>query len=135
MSALKRMYFEKKGTEDDFEIIYMSLDCNKSPSLFLMSIQEMPWLIHAYVPDFAARLAEKLFGFPSNIPAIAAFGPDGHLETKETNLIFKKEWNSKYPFIKTDMCEEVLRELRSSNKFYSWDLDTLKAEITGDYVF
>lgn len=114
------MYLEKKGTEDDFEIIYISLDCDESPSSFLLSIQEMPWLVHSYVPDFAASLAKMVFELPFQLPAIAAFGPDEHLLTKESNLAFKKEWNSMYPFIEADMCKEVHRKLQIE---HNWDLD------------
>lgn len=127
MPALKRMYLEKKGTRDDFEIIYISLDCDESPSSFPMSIQEMPWLVHSYVPDFSIFLVYKVFKLPFDIPAIAVFGPNGHLETKESNLAFKKEWNSKYPFIEADMDKEVHMELQNRHK---WDLDILKE----DYV-
>lgn len=91
LPELKRMYLEKKGeTYDDFEIIYISLDCDESTTSFPSSIREMPWLVHSFVPHFAVSLSEKVFEFPPVLPAIAAFGRDGHLVTKECNLAFKK---------------------------------------------
>lgn len=119
MPELKRMYHESIGTNYQFEIIYISLDCEESPSSFSRSIQEMSWLIHSFDSVFAISLAKKVFGFPPHLPAIAAFRADGHLLTKESNLAFKKEWNYEYPFIQTDMSEDIRRELINR---YKWDL-------------
>lgn len=121
LPILKKMYDESKGTHDHFEVIYISLDCVESPSSFPRGIQRMSWLIHAYAPQFAVDLAKRVFGNFPRLPAIAAFGPNGHLETKESNLAFKEVWNSKYPFIQADMDEEVCREL--IDNMYQWDLD------------
>lgn len=123
MGELKKLYHEKKGIYDDFEIVYISLDCDESSTSFPKCIQEMPWLIHAYVPHFSASLARMVFKVPFHLPAIAAFGTDGHLQTKETNLAFKEEWDTKYPFIEADMCKEVHREIQH---IHNWDLDILK---------
>lgn len=123
MPELRRMYLEKKGgTDDDFEIIYISLNCDESTTSFPSSIREMPWLVHSFVPHFAVSLSKKVFEFPRVFPAIAAFGRDGHLVTKESNLAFKKGWNSKYPFIKAEMDDEVRWELVD---MHNWDLERL----------
>ncbi|KAL6549533.1 hypothetical protein OROHE_008650 [Orobanche hederae] len=85
LSKLKKMYDESKGTDDHFEVIYISLDCVETPYSFPRGIQRMPWLIHSYAPRFAEDLAKRVFPVFPRLPAIAAFGPDGHLETKESN--------------------------------------------------
>lgn len=82
------------------------------PSSFLDCFQEMPWLILWFGPEYTVSLTRELFDvFPPRLPAIAAFGPDGHLETKESNLAFKNDFYSEYPFIQADMSEEVCVEL------------------------
>lgn len=121
LPLLKQMYLEKKGTNEYFEIIYISLDCDKSPSSFASCIQEMPWLVHAHVPEYAVALMEDLFDLPVPIPAIAAFGPDWHLVSKESNLAFKTDWNPEYPFI-SDLGVEVLKDL---TKKHRWDLKNI----------
>lgn len=120
LPKLKKMYDKYKGTDDQFEVIYMSLGCALSPSSFDQSIRNMPWLIHAYEPQFATAVAERLFGMPPLLPAIAAFEADGHLDTKESNLAFKKHWDSKYPFIQAEMDDEICRELKYQ---HHWDLN------------
>ncbi|KAL6539798.1 hypothetical protein OROHE_011569 [Orobanche hederae] len=123
LPQLRRMYLEKKGGKgDDFKIIYISLDCDESTTSFPSSIREMPWLVHSFIPHFAVSLSEKVFEFPPVLPAIAAFGRDGHLETKESNLAFKKGWNSNYPFIQAEMDDEVRWELVD---MHDWDLERL----------
>lgn len=124
LPELRRMYCEKKeGTDDDFEIIYISLDCDESITSFSACIQEMPWLVHAFIPHFSYSLSKKVFQRPPVLPAIAAFRRDGYLDTKESNLAFKKEgWSSKYPFIQDNMDEEVRWELVDKHR---WDLERL----------
>lgn len=90
----------------------------------------MPWLVHAFEAEFATALVQQVFDvFPPRLPAIAAFGPDGHLETKESNLAFKNNSNSKYPFIEGNLDVEVHRELIH---YYGWDLDRI---IASDFSF
>lgn len=81
-----QMYLEMQKTDDSFEIIYISLDCDQSLSSFPNYIHEMLWLVHSFVPDFANFLVRKVFEFeePVNLPAITAFGPTGHLVAKES---------------------------------------------------
>lgn len=122
LPRLKRMYNDKKGTSGEFEVVYISMDCDEKPSSFLSSIQLMPWLFHPFVPDFAVTLYEKVFQYPPHLPAIAEFGPDGHLQTKASNLSLKAKWKSTFPFIQTDMAEEVHKELVHR---YKWDLNSL----------
>lgn len=72
----------------------------------------MPWLVHAFAPDYALFLVQKIFNmYPPVIPAIAAFGVDGHLETKESNLALKMDADPNYPFIHASMDKEVHQEL------------------------
>lgn len=123
---LRRMYDHKKGTRDEFEVVYISLDCNEKPSSFLRSIQKMPWLFHSFVPDFAVSLYEKVFQYPPRLPAIAAFGSDGHLQTKLSNLFCRAELNSVFPFIQADLDREVHREILST---YRWDLQRLFSSV------
>lgn len=112
LPVLKRIYEEKRAN-DDFEIIYISLDCDECPSSFDNSIQEMPWLVHPFIPNFAHSLIRRLFNvYPlANLPAIAAFGSHGHLDTKESGLAFKCLSKPVYPFIQADMHQEVYMEL------------------------
>lgn len=120
LPALRERY-EKQGPKDDFEIVYLSLDCNENMSSFRKSIETMPWLVHAYAPDFAVLLAKQLFGDHLRLPAIAAFGPSGHLETKESNLALKEgRGDLKYPFIEASMDKEVEQELIHRYK-WGWD--------------
>lgn len=82
----------------------------------------MPWLVHAFVPQFSVYLSKRVFELPPRLPAIAAFGRDGYLETKESNLAVKKSWNSEYPFIQADMGVAVHKELID---MHGWDLEDL----------
>lgn len=123
LQSLKQMYLYYRGTTEEFEIIYISLDCDEAPTSFESSIVDMPWLVHAHIPDFAISLLVKLFEYvPPPLPAIATFGRDGHLVTMESNLLFKNTWNNKFPFIQESMEEEVLKGLRATHK---WDLRRL----------
>lgn len=116
--------YEKKRS-DEFEIVYMSLDCDEvSPSSFLSSIQSIPWLVHALAPDFAVSLARVLFSFPLHLPALVAFDADGHMESKQTNLLFKVDCNPDYPFI-SEMDEEVHFDLLTREK---WGFEHLDQE-------
>lgn len=119
MPKLVEAYEKNKGTKDEFEVVYVSLDCEESSSSFRKGIQEMPWLVHAYMPAFAVSLCEKIFNRRPKLPAIAAFNDAGNLETKAYNLAFKDEWNSSFPFIGNDMSKLVCKEL--INK-YKWNL-------------
>lgn len=78
----------------------------------------MRWFVHACVPHFDASLAEKVFEVPFHLPAIAAFGFDGHLEAKDTNLAFKVEWSITYPFIEAHLCKEVHREEKLELEYF-----------------
>lgn len=125
MPALKQLYLQQRkrsnkdvDVDDDFEIIYISLGCIESPTSFVASIQAMPWLVHPFAPYFGVKLAAKIFD-SLKLPAIAAFGADGHLETKESNLGFKKKWDSKYPFIQPEMDDEVHSEILHKHN-YKW---------------
>lgn len=119
LPKLKKLYDENNGTAEHFEVIYISLDCVQSTRSFPQGIQKMQWLIHAYEPRFAHSLAERVFGVIPCLPAIAAFGSDGNLLTKESNLGFKEVWNCKYPFIEADIDEEVCKELMD---VHHWNL-------------
>lgn len=120
MEMLKMIY-ENKGPDDDFEIIYIPLDCEEDLYSFPRSVDRMPWLIHAFAPDFSVELASRVFGAVPRLPAIAAFGTSGHLETKESKLALKvRAENPMYPFIESSMDEEVKAELIAK---YKWDLD------------
>lgn len=119
------MYQQMYGTAEHFEVIYISLDCIESAASFDMCIREMPWLIHSFVPEFAARLISRLFGYASivHFPTIAAFGPHWDLVGKESNLAFKKTWDSKYPFVAKYSAEEEIQ--RDLSRKYGWDLERL----------
>lgn len=122
LPELKQIY-EKKGTDDDFEIVYISLDCNEMTSSFGNSIQGMPWLVHAFNQQFSLRLTIKLFGvYPPRLPALAAFDRDGRLVTKRSNLAFREELKSKYLLDQADMDEEVNEELIC---WHQWDLKSV----------
>lgn len=118
MTKLKSIYAERKGSEDEFEIIYISFDCGYAPSSYSDCIEEMPWLIHPYQPDFSDCLARKVFKRLPLLPAIAAFGTSGQLVSKASNLLFEQHINSTYPFIRS-MEDEVLEELIHERE---WDL-------------
>lgn len=91
------------------------------PSSFSSSVQRMPWLVHSLVPDFTFVLGQGAFGlFSPHVAAIAAFGSDGHLQTEESNLLFKQEWNPKYEFIADQVFYYELVH------FYKLDMDRLK---------
>lgn len=123
LHALKEIYLEKKGTTDQFEILYISMDWNWSRTSFSARVKEIPHLVHAYVPNFAKTLVEKVFGSVPHLPAIAAFGSDGNLQTKESNLLVKKTWSSQYPFIQGDMEEDICNELVYHRNF--WNLQNI----------
>lgn len=110
MRVLEQMC-EKKEHDDSFEIIYMSMDSKiSSPSSFHGKIHVTMWLVNTLAP-IVVPLAKRLYASPLQLPAIAAFGADGHLEAKESDLASKNEWSLDYPFIKADMDEEVRVEL------------------------
>lgn len=118
LDLLRSLYHSKDGTNFEFEIIYMSLD--ESMDDFLTSIKEMPWLMYPFFPEFSLRLAGKIFGFtPPRLPAIAAFGVDGKLVTKQSNLLSHGFQSNDFPFIQADMDDEICKELMFR---YKWDL-------------
>lgn len=122
MPELMRIYNEKKGTKESFEIIYMSLDCEKSESYFLRSIRKMPWVAHPFDPELSADMVAFFFGLKlphDRLPAIVAFKQNGDIVTKESNLATKEEWSTSFPFIRTDM-DEFRRVLVDR---YKWDLE------------
>lgn len=93
LSTLGRMYDDQTGANDDhFEITYISMDCD-DPSACL--VQRMSWWVCSLDQLNACSLATRLFTFrhPS-LPAIAAFGPNEHLEAKDSNLNSKTGLNS-----------------------------------------
>lgn len=111
------MYDEQTGANDDhFEVIYLSLD-DEDPSA--CGDLQMPWWVCSVDKKHARSLAYELFDTGRISPAIVAFGLNGHLETRESNLANKACLNSKYPFIQ-DMEEAVCKEL---NIMYQWDLE------------
>lgn len=125
LPELQNLYKEMYGTVDHFEVIYLSLDCVRYARSFPMCIQEMPWLIHSFLPDFAATLMTRLFGYDHaiRIPAIAAFGPQWNLVGKEENLAFKMFDNSDYPFVAPYSTEAAVRQDFSTK--YGWNLQRM----------
>lgn len=135
-SLLKQVYYAGHwpchiGMPWEFEVIYVSLDCgeyNCGKSIpFFNSIKEVPWLIHAFVPCFGAALAHEVFGiYPPHLPAIAVFGPDGHLETKLSNLGFEDHRGNLESLLRGEdyMDEEFHKEVVDR---YQWDLDNVIA--------
>lgn len=121
LSKLQGLY-QSKTADQDFEIVYMSLDCDES-SLFPKAVQAMPWVAHAFAPKFAHAVARKIFGQYPRFPAIAAFGPTGNLQAKESDLAFKTDGDRNFPFIK-NMDEEIEYELRYDPD-YKWDLESI----------
>lgn len=80
----------------------------------------MPWPAFSCDLSMPSGLSRYIFNRLPKFPAIAAFGADGHLLTKESNLASKYEWSSKFPFIQADMGQEVRVELLRK---YKWDLE------------
>lgn len=128
LSELEKMYYALHGSNDHFEVIYISTDRCRPKTSLRKCIRKMPWFVYSVHRDFASSLAGLLFNFDEDsayhhqLPAIAAFGPSGNLVGKECNLAFKEELGTKFPFVSSFNKEEALREIRS---IFGWDLEFL----------
>ncbi|XP_074335463.1 putative nucleoredoxin 1-2 [Apium graveolens] len=121
LSTIKNAYVNKRDV--DFEIIYINLDISSESTSFSNTIQKIPWVVHSSKPEVALSLFECLFPISPQLPAIAAFGVDGHLETKGSDLASNDKLVSQYPpFIQADMYDEVYQELKDE---HGWDLENL----------
>ncbi|KAL8106602.1 putative nucleoredoxin 1 [Apium graveolens] len=122
VSTMKNLYVDKRR-DIDFEIIYIHLDMSLESTSFSSTILKMPWVVHSSKPDVAVSLFECVFPMSAHLPAIAAFGVNGHLETKGSDLASNDKSVSLYPpFIQADMYDEVYQELKDE---HGWDLENL----------
>ncbi|KAL6511597.1 hypothetical protein OROGR_021194 [Orobanche gracilis] len=106
----------------DFEIVYVHLDTSLEYTFSSSAIEKMPWVVHSSKPEVAVSLFECVFPISAHLPAIAAFGVNGHLETKGSDLASNDKLVSQYPFIQADMYDEVYQELKDE---HGWDLENL----------
>lgn len=120
-STIKNVYVDKPH-DVDFEIIYINLDISLETTSSSSTIEKMPWVVHSSEPEVAVSLFECVFPLSAHLPAIAAFGVNGHLETKGSDLASKDKLVSQYPFIQADMYDEVYQELKEE---HGWDLEYL----------
>lgn len=120
-STIKNVYVDKRH-DVDFEIIYIDLDFSLESISSSSTIEKMPWVVHSSEPEVAASLFDCVFPVYQHLPAIAAFGVNGHLETKGSDLASKDKLVSQYPFIQADMYDEVYQELKEE---HGWDLEYL----------
>lgn len=121
LSTIKNLYVNKQH-HSDFEIIYIHLDNSLESTSFSSTIEKMPWVVHSSKPEVAVSLFECVFPMSAHLPAIAAFGIDGNLETKGSGLASNDKLVFQYPFIQADMYDEVYQELKDE---YGWDLENL----------
>nr|XP_017225688.1 PREDICTED: probable nucleoredoxin 2 [Daucus carota subsp. sativus]XP_017225689.1 PREDICTED: probable nucleoredoxin 2 [Daucus carota subsp. sativus] len=121
LSTIKNWYVDKPH-DVDFEIIYIHLDISLESTSFSSTIEKMPWVVHSSKPEVAVSLFECVFPISAHLPAIAAFGVNGHLETKGSDLASNDKLVSQYPFIQADMYDEVYQELKDE---HGWDLKNL----------
>lgn len=120
MRSLIEKYNDQNGTDECFNIIYIPLE-DEPESYIHRSFEEISWFVLPFEPSISDSLVRVLFGSNFSmhqLPAVAAFGRDGFLQTKDSNLSFK-ECKSYYPFIEDDMTEAVRWELSNT---YKWDL-------------
>ncbi|KAL8106600.1 putative nucleoredoxin 1 [Apium graveolens] len=125
VSTMKNLYVDKERRRHDanFEIIYIHLDISLESTSFSSTVIEMPWVVHSSEPEVAVSLFECVFPMSAHLPAIAAFGVNGHLETKGSDLASNDKLVSQYPpFIQADMYDEVYQELKDQ---HGWDLENL----------
>ncbi|XP_074332730.1 putative nucleoredoxin 1 isoform X1 [Apium graveolens] len=120
VSTMKNLYVNKQ--RDNFEIIYIHVDFTSESTSFSSNIMKMPWVVHSS-PELAVFLFECVFPMSAHLPAIAAFGVNGHLETKGSDLASNDKLVSLYPpFIQADMYDEVYQELKDE---HGWNLENV----------
>lgn len=111
----KRMYKQKKGGDEDFEVLYVGFvrTCYKT-----RIIEKMPWLVHDYREHLAKKISRRIFG-PSVKPfAVVALGGDGKLMAKERGVESKTTWNDAFPYIDEDLKKQTMQDLIVE---YNWD--------------
>lgn len=122
LSALGDQYDKCKGTEDEFEIVYM-LFC-ENERYFIDCVSVVPWLAHPYsYTKLRNGLVNDFFYYYRYLAgelAVIAFGEDGHIQTKGVIKRYDVEVKAAFPFIDKDLKAATLEDLCKANS-WGWD--------------
>ncbi|KAG6483116.1 probable nucleoredoxin 1-1 [Zingiber officinale] len=105
LPKLVEEYHEIKNADSEFEMIYVSGDCDQD--LFNKVFLRMPWLALPFGDERQESLNKRIFkiGYPQNC-TLVAISPTGRIITKEAKELFMIHGTVAYPFT-----EERIKEL------------------------
>lgn len=130
LSMLKEIYLQKKGTDDEFEVIHIQ----KSPSGNKF-VACLPWLVHYYGEGYSlpTELEGSLFSFqyddrPKGIEdcLLLAFERDGSIVRKSFDPTFDYDV---FPFYAGGLEKEFLDQIDYNLGWYYWEFESRRYQI------